>query len=147
MKKSRIGILTGGGDCAGINPAIKWLVKTALDERVQRERGTQYEVLGIRDGWQGLMQTEPRETEQYVIPLNQETVRTWDRYGGTMLGTSRTNPYDPNNVQSRLKSQSIISLTQILVDRLRNANHIHTFTRQLVSHAQGVIPSDDYQCV
>ena len=92
MKKSRIGILTGGGDCAGINPAMKWLVKTALDERVQRERGTQYEVLGIRDGWQGLMQVEPRETEQYVMPLNQETVRTWDRYGGTMLGTSRTNP-------------------------------------------------------
>jgi len=41
MKKSRIGILTGGGDCAGINPAIKWAVKTALDERVQRDRGIQ----------------------------------------------------------------------------------------------------------
>jgi 6-phosphofructokinase len=41
MKKSRIGILSGGGDCAGINPAIKWVVKTALDERLQRERGVQ----------------------------------------------------------------------------------------------------------
>ena len=82
MKKSRIGILTGGGDCAGINPATKWVVKTALDERVQRDTGIQYEVLGIKDGWKGLMQAELRETEQYVMPLNQETVRTWDRYGG-----------------------------------------------------------------
>jgi hypothetical protein len=81
MKKNRIGILTGGGDCAGINPAIKWAVKTALDERVQRDTGIQYEVLGIKDGWKGLMQADPRETEQYVMPLNQETVRTWDRYG------------------------------------------------------------------
>ena len=110
MKKSRIGILTGGGDCAGINPAIKWAVKTALDERVHRDTGIQYEVLGIKDGWKGLMQAEPRETEQYVIPLNQETVRTWDRYGGTMLGTSRTNPYDPKNDQSKVVLSNIETL-------------------------------------
>jgi 6-phosphofructokinase 1 len=110
MKKSRIGILTGGGDCAGINPAIKWAVKTALDERVQRDRGIQYEVLGIRDGWKGLTQDGPREIEQYVIPLNQEITRTWDRYGGTMLGTSRTNPYDPKNDQSKVVLTNIETL-------------------------------------
>src|SRR4030042_4688906 len=107
MKKSRIGILTGGGDCAGINPAIKWVVKTALDERVQRDTGIQYEVLGIKDGWKGLMQVDPRETEQYVMPLNQENVRTWDRYGGTMLGTSRTNPYDTTKNRSEIVLDNI----------------------------------------
>jgi len=103
MEKSRIGILTGGGDCAGLNPAIKWVVKTALDERLQRERGTQYEVLGIRDGWKGLIYVEPTspQVEEYIVPLGQDLVRTWDRYGGTMLGTSRTNPYDPKNDQSK----------------------------------------------
>ena len=110
MKKSKIGILTGGGDCAGLNPAMKWAVKTALDERVQRDTGIQYEMLGIRDGWKGLMQAEPRETEQFVISLTQETVRTWDRYGGTMLGTSRTNPYDPKDVQSKLVLTNIETL-------------------------------------
>jgi 6-phosphofructokinase 1 len=110
MNKNRIGILTGGGDCAGINPAIKWVVKTALDERVQRDMGIQYEVLGIKDGWKGLIQADPRETEQYVMPLNQETVRTWDRYGGTMLGTSRANPYDPKNVQSKVVLTNIETL-------------------------------------
>jgi phosphofructokinase-like protein len=102
-RKKRIGILTGGGDCAGLNPAIKWVVKTALDERLQWERGIQYEVLGIRDGWNGLVRVEPAmpEISGYVVALNKEMVRTWDRYGGTFLGTSRTNPYDPRNDQSR----------------------------------------------
>jgi 6-phosphofructokinase len=101
--KNRIGVLSGGGDCAGINPAIKWVVKTALDERLERERGVEYEVIGIRDGWRGLLDYDPRSpnTDEYVLPLNQEIVRTWDRYGGTMLGTSRTNPCGPENDQTQ----------------------------------------------
>lgn len=103
MRKSRIGILTGGGDCAGLNSAIKWVVKTALDERLAYERDTVYEVLGIRDGWKGLINVDPAtpNIHGYVMPLNQEIVRTWDRYGGTNLGTSRTNPYDPKNDRSK----------------------------------------------
>jgi len=109
MKKRRIGLLTGGGDCAGLNPAMKWVVKTAMDERLQWERGIQYEVLGFRDGWKGLIQVEPTAMDitGYVVPLNQEMVRTWDRYGGTYLGTSRTNPYDPNNRQSKRVLENI----------------------------------------
>lgn len=103
MRESRIGVLSGGGDCAGINPAIKWVVKTALDEQLQSERRIRYNVLGIKDGWKGLIEVEPEElsVQDYIIPLSQEIVRTWDRYGGTMLGTSRANPYDPNNDQSK----------------------------------------------
>lgn len=103
MEKTRIGILTGGGDCAGLNPAIKWAVKTALSERLEGERGVQYEVLGIKNGWRGLLNVESvgPDAEENIIPLSQEKVRTWDRYGGTFLGTSRTNPYDPENDQSK----------------------------------------------
>ena len=112
MKKVRIGILTGGGDCAGLNPAIKWVVKTAMDERLQWERGIQYEVLGIRDGWKGLIYGEPATPgiQGYIVHLNEELVRTWDRYGGTNLGTSRTNPYDPNNDQSKTVLSNIEEL-------------------------------------
>jgi len=112
MKKSRIGILTGGGDCAGLNPAIKWVVKTALDDRLQRERDTSYEVLGIRDGWKGLIEAEPSQgdNQEYLTPLNQEMVRTWDRLGGTMLGTSRTNPYNPKRDQSKRVLENIEKL-------------------------------------
>jgi 6-phosphofructokinase 1 len=109
MEKKRIGILTGGGDCAGLNPAIKWVVKTASDDRLQRMRKMQYEVIGIRDGWKGLIDIEREEDDPgpRVYALTEEMVRTWDRHGGTMLGTSRTNPYDPKNNRSRMVLENI----------------------------------------
>jgi phosphofructokinase-like protein len=112
MKKSRIGVLTGGGDCAGLNPALKWVVKTAMDERLEWERGTRYEVLGIHDGWKGLVNIDPSslDTEGHITPLNPDIVRTWDRYGGTMLGTSRLSPYDPKNDCSKTVIENIEGL-------------------------------------
>ncbi len=109
MKKSRIGVLTGGGDCAGLNPALKWVVKTAMDERLEWERGVRYEVLGIREGWKGLVSVQQTLTdmEGSIISLNPDIVRTWDRYGGTMLGTSRFSPYDPKNECSKLVIETI----------------------------------------
>ncbi|MFO7996332.1 MAG: ATP-dependent 6-phosphofructokinase [Dehalococcoidia bacterium] len=108
MKKRRIGILSGGGDCAGINPAIKWVVKTAMDERVHKEKGIHYEVLGIKDGWEGLAQPEP--SREYLVSLDPAVVRTWDRYGGTMLGTSRTNPYEREHDSSKLVINNVDKL-------------------------------------
>jgi phosphofructokinase-like protein len=112
MRKSRIGVLTGGGDCAGLNPALKWVVKTAMDESLEWERGIRYEVLGIRDGWKGLISVDMSspDTEGHISPLNPEIVRTWDRYGGTMLGTSRFSPYDPKNDCSKQLIKNIESL-------------------------------------
>jgi ATP-dependent phosphofructokinase / diphosphate-dependent phosphofructokinase len=104
LKKIRIGVLTSGGDCAGLNPAVKSIVMTALDDRVQRDHDIQFEVYGIKDGWRGLLNAEPSgpKFEENAWPLTQKTVRTWDRYGGTFLGTSRTNPFDPKNDRSKL---------------------------------------------
>jgi 6-phosphofructokinase len=112
MKKRRLGVLTGGGDCAGMNPALKWVVKTAMDERLEWERGVRYEVLGIRDGWKGLTDVDPNtlDTAGHITPLNADIVRTWDRYGGTMLGTSRFSPYDPKNECSKLVIENIARL-------------------------------------
>lgn len=76
----RVGILTGGGDAPGLNPAIKGLVY----------RGSQlgHEVIGLFDGWRSLLNPLPD-----ALPLNRGTVRRWDRDGGTNLGSSRTNPF------------------------------------------------------
>jgi len=82
-----IGILTGGGDVPGLNPAMKAVVLSAL------ENG--YRVIGIRRGWAGLLNynlNEPSTYEYYVRELHREDVRTIDRTGGTFLHTSRTNP-------------------------------------------------------
>lgn len=82
-----IGILTGGGDVPGLNPAIKSIVVGAM------EMG--YRVFGIRRGWAGLLHydlNEPSTHEYYVKELTYNDVRTIDRTGGTFLHTSRTNP-------------------------------------------------------
>lgn len=82
-----IGILTGGGDVPGLNPAIKSVVAGAM------EMG--YKVFGIRRGWGGLLNYDldnPSTHEIFVKELSYNDVRTIDRTGGTFLHTSRTNP-------------------------------------------------------
>ncbi|MCW5853542.1 MAG: ATP-dependent 6-phosphofructokinase [Anaerolineae bacterium] len=83
----RIGILTGGGDVPGLNPCIKAFVNHALEEG--------HQVVGIRRGWGGLLNYNPDikdDQREWVIPLDNNVVRTIDRTGGTFLHTSRTNP-------------------------------------------------------
>jgi ATP-dependent phosphofructokinase / diphosphate-dependent phosphofructokinase len=84
--KDNIGILTGGGDVPGLNPVIKSVVYGAT------EMGKQ--VIGIRRGWEGLVQLGPsgEADENYIRHLTRENTRTIDRSGGTILHTSRTNP-------------------------------------------------------
>ncbi|MBM4386633.1 MAG: 6-phosphofructokinase, partial [Deltaproteobacteria bacterium] len=76
-----IGVLTGGGDCPGLNPAIKAVTRKGLAVGLK--------VMGIREGWKGLVSEDPA----LVYELTDESVRTIDRNGGTILGTSRTNPF------------------------------------------------------
>jgi 6-phosphofructokinase 1 len=87
MEKRRIGVLTGGGDCAGLNSAIKWVVKTALDDRLQKTRRIQYEVVGIRDGWKGLVLPEGDEGDpaSRIGTLTEEMVELGIDMGGPCL--------------------------------------------------------------
>jgi len=87
VAKKTIGLLTGGGDVPGLNPAMKSVVMGALDEG--------YRVIGIRRGWAGLLNynlNEPSTYDYYVRDLSKDDVRIVDRTGGTFLHTSRTNP-------------------------------------------------------
>jgi 6-phosphofructokinase 1 len=87
MAKTRIGILTGGGDVPGLNGVIKGVTYRA------EEFG--FEVIGIRRGWEGLTHLDPAaglEDERYIVPLDLDNTRTIDRTGGTWLHSSRTNP-------------------------------------------------------
>ena len=89
---TRIGILTGGGDVPGLNSVIK--------EVVYRGTENQCEVLGIRKGWEGLTHlnySDEVSREKYLWPLDRANTRTIDRYGGTVLHSSRVSP-------SRMKS-------------------------------------------
>ena len=86
-KKTRVGILTGGGDVPGLNSVIKSVVYRGGEHDM--------EIVGLRRGWEGLTHlhlTDPDSISHYVIPLNRENTRTIDRTGGTILHSSRTNP-------------------------------------------------------
>src|SRR5215216_5491616 len=91
--EKRVGVLTGGGDAPGLNPAIKGLVY----------RGSELglEVIGLFDGWRSLLNPLPE-----VLPLNRETVRRWDRDGGTNLGSSRTNPFKQVSAEGEAQDRS-----------------------------------------
>ena len=78
MAKKKIAILTGGGDCPGLNPAIRGAVIKA------NKLG--YECVGIQEGWKGMINGTAE-------PLTVDSVSEIIAKGGTMLGTSRTNPY------------------------------------------------------
>ena len=87
MARKRIGILTGGGDVPGLNSVIK--------EVVYRSSENECDVIGIRRGWEGLTHLnldDPASEEHYIMPLDRANTRTIDRYGGTILHSSRTNP-------------------------------------------------------
>jgi len=76
--RKRVGILTGGGDCPGLNAVIRAVARRSL--------AREYEVIGVREGWRGLV-------EARFLPLGPlETSGILPR-GGTIVGTSRTNPY------------------------------------------------------
>src|SRR6476660_5301462 len=75
----RIGVLTGGGDCPGLNAVIRAIVRTAVD-------GHPDQVTGFRDGWRGVLEYSFEE-------LTLESTRGILPRGGTILGSSRTNPF------------------------------------------------------
>lgn len=98
----RIGILTGGGDCPGLNPVIRGVVRKAL---LQGD-----EVIGIKYGWKGLLDKE-------TMVLDVKSVSGILHRGGTILGTSRTNPYKKEGglatVKKHLKELKIDALIAI----------------------------------
>jgi 6-phosphofructokinase len=86
-KKGVIGILTGGGDVPGLNPAIRAVTIRALREG--------YQVIGLRRGWNGIMsvirEKDADNSQNYLI-LTDEVVNRAGRTGGTFIHTSRTRP-------------------------------------------------------
>ncbi|MGZ4338455.1 MAG: 6-phosphofructokinase [Gaiellaceae bacterium] len=74
----RIGILTGGGDCPGLNAVIRAVAR--------RSWANGHEVVGVREGWRGMI-------EQNLEPLGRVQISGILPRGGTIIGTSRTNPY------------------------------------------------------
>ncbi|WP_431952487.1 6-phosphofructokinase [Actinacidiphila sp. bgisy167] len=85
----RVGVLTGGGDCPGLNAVIRAIVRKGVQEYG-------YEFTGFRDGWHGPLEGD-------TVPLDIPAVRGILPRGGTILGSSRTNPLKAENGVRRVK--------------------------------------------
>jgi len=103
VSKSRVhkvGILTGGGDCPGLNPVIRAVTRRLLADGVQ--------VTGIKNGWKGLLTNE-------TVPLDFSSVSGIVHRGGTILGTSRTNPYKkPEDAPKLLANYNALGLDALI---------------------------------
>ncbi|MDD5432895.1 MAG: 6-phosphofructokinase [Candidatus Omnitrophica bacterium] len=99
---TKVGVLTGGGDCPGLNPVIRAAVRKGLLEG--------YEFVGIKNGWKGLVMAD-------TMPLDSLAVSGILPKGGTILGTSRTNPYkkegDVQKVKDNFKKLGLDALIAI----------------------------------
>ncbi len=99
----KIGVLTGGGDCPGLNAVIRAVVRKA--ERVHGDT-----VVGFLDGWKGVL-------EASTMPLDVRAMRGSLPRGGTLIGTSRTNPYKidggPARCRANLEALGIDALVVI----------------------------------
>src|SRR5580700_7841839 len=119
----RIGILTGGGDVPGLNAVIKSVVYQTTD--------MDYEVIGIRRGWEGLthLKQGPELDSEYVRVLDRNNTRGIDRTGGTVLHKSRTNPpkmrraglpkhLSPKKLESLRVSDEVYDLTPLVLENI-----------------------------
>jgi 6-phosphofructokinase 1 len=116
-KKGTIGILTGGGDVPGLNPAIRAVTIRSLEEG--------YTVIGLRRGWSSLVDTvrdaEYDNSDNYQV-LTEELVNRAGRTGGTFLHSSRTNPskVSKNSVPKHLQDKYSADKNDLTPEVLKN---------------------------
>jgi ATP-dependent phosphofructokinase / diphosphate-dependent phosphofructokinase len=111
----RVGVLTGGGDCPGLNPVIRAVVRKGLK--------LGYTIVGIKNGWKGLVENE-------TMPLDERSVSGIIHRGGTILGTSRTNPYKkPEDKKKVIETYKKLKLNALIAiggeDTLGVANKLN----------------------
>ena len=99
----RVGILTGGGDCPGLNAVIRAAVRKGIDSYG-------FEMIGIKRGWAGLLEAD-------TVPLTLDLISGILPRGGTIIGTSRTNPFKeergPEKVLENMKKLKLDALIAI----------------------------------
>ena len=120
MSKGTIGILTGGGDVPGLNPAIRAITIRAIRDG--------YKVIGIRHGWGGLVdysREKGADNSEQILPLTEAIVNRAGRTGGTFLHTSRVRPshLPKERVPTHLSGYSE-KTNDITKDVIKNLEHI-----------------------
>lgn len=116
----RVGILTGGGDCPGLNAVIRAVVRKGIIQYG-------YDFYGIKNGWLGLI-------EGKIIPLDLNSISGILPRGGTILGTSRTNPFKTEGAVGKI----FANMTKFEIDALVAIGGEDTLGVALKLHEKGI---------
>jgi ATP-dependent phosphofructokinase / diphosphate-dependent phosphofructokinase len=116
----RVGILTGGGDCPGLNAVIRAVVRKGITHY-------NFGILGIKNGWLGLM-------EGNIIPLDLDSTSGILPRGGTILGTSRTNPFKIDDGVGKIHAQ----MSRFAIDAVIAVGGEDTLGVASKLHSQGI---------
>lgn len=114
----RIGILTGGGDCAGHNAVIVGLLRRINQANLSLPKNEQMELVGLLEGWKALTRDPEKELDKIVMPLNLLDIEKSFAVAGTILKSSRTNIFSKANLEARMPEKAMENLKKLKIDCL-----------------------------
>ena len=114
----KIGILTGGGDCAGHNAVIVGLLRRIELENKTLPASEKIELIGLLEGWKSLTRDPEKELDKIVMPLYLSEIGESFKVAGTILKSSRTNLFSKANIEAKLPEKAMENIKKLGLDCL-----------------------------
>lgn len=114
----KIGILTGGGDCAGHNAVIVGLLRRINQANLTLPEGEKMELVGLLEGWKSLTRDPEKEMNKIVQPLDLMDIEESFAVAGTILKSSRTNLFSKANLEAKMPETAMANIKKLGLDCL-----------------------------
>jgi 6-phosphofructokinase 1 len=114
----RIGILTGGGDCAGHNAVIVGFLRRINQANLTLPADEKMELVGLLEGWKSLIRDPAKELDKIVKPLNLIDIEETFTVAGTILKSSRTNLFSKANTEAKVPEKAMENIKKLKLDCL-----------------------------
>lgn len=114
----KIGILTGGGDCAGHNAVIYGLLRRINAANASLPLNEKLELIGLLEGWKALTRDPAAEKDKILMPLSTADLKDSYKVAGTIIKSSRTNLFSKENLELRAPEKAIENLKKLEIDCL-----------------------------
>jgi 6-phosphofructokinase 1 len=114
----KIGILTGGGDCAGHNAVILGFLRRVNQENMKLPANEKMELIGLLEGWKALTRDPKTEKDKILMPLKLNEIDESFKMAGTILKSSRTNLFSKANLEAGAPQKAMENLKKLEIDCL-----------------------------
>jgi len=114
----RIGILTGGGDCAGHNAVITGFLRRINQANNSLPANEKMELVGLLEGWKSLIRDPEKEFDKIIMPLNLIDIEETFMVAGTILKSSRTNLFSKSNIEAKIPETAMANVKKLNLDCL-----------------------------